>query len=1596
MSPEQRLQELGRLMARAAAGDGEGGLGISLETLLDLLLCLFYECSSARVCRDQTISGFLQRVTPFITRVKELRLHREDFEILKVIGRGAFGEVAVVKLKETEKVFAMKILHKWEMLKRADAACFREERDILVKGRGRWITTLHYAFQDELYLYLIMDYYAGGDLLTLLSKFEDRLPEDLARFYVAEMVLAIDSIHQLNYVHRDIKPDNVLIDVSGHIRLADFGSCLRLRQDGTVETSMAVGTPDYISPEILQAMEDGKGKYGTECDWWSLGVCIYELLFGETPFYAESLVETYGKIMNHKDKLTFPPDADNVSEGARDLIGRLVCSKDKRLGQAGIGELQRQPFFAGIDWEGISNRPPPYVPEVASPTDTSNFDLNDNVLKPWDAAPPSSRGAFCGLHLPFVGFTYTSCSSLSDRARLGDALGTVTLDHGEAEATGRGIKQARRGSKELGSGLRESQVDTADGARRVGAAPGPQVRLLEEELSSVRQQRDEALKEASGLQEELSSRSRELRETRSQLEREARESAERRSELRARLREREGELEAAREKVRSLQRELDRTVRAKEEVEGRARGEAARQRTLLARTEQRRQQLSSEFGRLKVGPSRSPEQEASAPGRDPAMVAEGLAGEEDEASRREGAPAGELRDLREQLEESEGRCRRLEAEVSACGEQLETAQRERDLARREALQELTETHEEETQQLREECGKLRAEAELLGEQLEKLQAANRHLEEELGAAQGRRESASQWDSQIAEIIQWVSEEKEARGYLHSLTNRMTEELESLRRTGGPAKPADQDWRSRRLQRVEASARLELQSALEAEIRAKQLLREQLTEAKAGGLLTECKLQDAEKEIESLKQELASLKEEAEVRSQRGLQQGPLLTFLPRLSDEVPDFSASSHLSPDGRKSPGGKGPLTGGPAAPGVGAAESSAEPLSPRTSVKKPTSPAPRGPPVTKPTPHQFKVQSFRVPTKCMRCTSLMVGLIRQGVVCEVCHYSCHAGCSAGAVGCPAPLGQLRSLGIDPSRGTGTALEGSVSVPRPAGVRRGWQRAFAVLSDCRLLVFEAAEPKGTGTGTGTGAAHIFDLRDEGFFVSSVLPSDVIHANKKDVPCIFRVTASQLRVPSTKTTLLILVENESEKRKWVTVINELVSICRQNGLQERLVLEATEAYDNTLPLISNVQTAAILDRERIALGTDEGLYLLHVTRNELTLLGDRKRVHLLVPVPGSGLLAAVAGRGRSLRLYGRPELATKVREARGAQLLAAGPLSEPGSGCLCLANRRQVSCWRLEAGPPVRWRPLRELQAPGPVQWMGLFGERLCLGYPSGFSLWPLRGPEPARELVSPGDPALGFLSRAPADALCAAPLSPDLFLLCFSTVGVFVDAEGRRAQREELMWPAAPLAAACNGSYLTVYSENMVNVFSVKTAEWVQTIPLKKVRPLSADGSLNLAAGEPVRLVYLRSEERGRDSLVVSETPSSGRRQLFRTGSKRQFAFRISEEDRVQQWREMLKDPQARSKLISNPTNFSHVVHVGPGQPTQNLRDRPLPVNSPDEKGQAPFNLPMFRHRSNTESGLLGFLSSDKASSGSAASSSSTRLPRKQISMDSASLTDF
>ncbi|XP_077141603.1 myotonin-protein kinase isoform X3 [Ranitomeya variabilis] len=385
---------------------------LNLDALLDLMLCVCHELVTSPLVSETHITDFLHWAEPLVQNIREQRMKRSDFDIIKVIGRGAFSEVAVVRKKSNAQVYALKIMNKWDLLKRSDVACFREEREVLVNGDKRWITQLHFAFQDDNYLYLVMDYYVGGDLLSLLSKFSDGFPPHMAIFYLAEMVMAVNSVHSLGYIHRDIKPDNMLLNRSGHIHLGDFGSCLKLRQDGTVSCSVAVGTPDYLSPEILLALEDHTLSYGVECDWWSIGACAYEMFFGHPPFYAESVVETYGKILHYKEHFNFPSSASELPPEALDFISSLICDRESRLGINGLQDFQSHPLFDEIDWERLREFIPPFVPESGGATDTSNFDVVEDQLSEMisgggETISDVGDSSPLGVNLPFVGYSYT-------------------------------------------------------------------------------------------------------------------------------------------------------------------------------------------------------------------------------------------------------------------------------------------------------------------------------------------------------------------------------------------------------------------------------------------------------------------------------------------------------------------------------------------------------------------------------------------------------------------------------------------------------------------------------------------------------------------------------------------------------------------------------------------------------------------------------------------------------------------------------------------------------------------------------------------------------------------------------------------------------------------------------------------------------------------------------------------------------------------------------------------------------------------------------------------------------------------------------------
>lgn len=488
-------------------------------------------------------------------RERRRKVDANAFIKLKTIGHGAFGVVSLVREKPSGNLYAMKQLRKADMLRKGQEGHIRAERDVLKAaslvhspGSAEWIVKMHYSFQDSDNLYLVLEYMGGGDLLNLLIE-RDVFEEDFTRFYIAEMVLAIESCHKHGFIHRDIKPDNFLFDPNGHIKLSDFGLATDLHwahdtsyyenqrlhllhkhgidledpiTDGKrtkrmtpreIEQLMGggqgqggiftwrdkhrrklaysvCGTNSYMSPEVIR----GNG-YSYSCDWWSLGVIMFECLYGFPPFVSNSRHVTRQKILNWKQSLRFP-SKPRVSHEGVNLMQQLLCEPEDRLGSQTSSSVNRpdafvvqarrssfiphygstgsvdgaeliktHPWFAGIDWPNIHRYPAPYKPELRHPEDTRHFDsdIPAEPLAPANGAPPDAtrdpllRDKAYGAEildvrkaLAFAGFTHKSPRTI-EYTRVDQAFDTSpNIGHGQ-QGTVRG-RQLVREARSVGKG----------------------------------------------------------------------------------------------------------------------------------------------------------------------------------------------------------------------------------------------------------------------------------------------------------------------------------------------------------------------------------------------------------------------------------------------------------------------------------------------------------------------------------------------------------------------------------------------------------------------------------------------------------------------------------------------------------------------------------------------------------------------------------------------------------------------------------------------------------------------------------------------------------------------------------------------------------------------------------------------------------------------------------------------------------------------------------------------------------------------------------------------------------------------------------------
>ncbi|KAG0289945.1 Serine/threonine-protein kinase MRCK alpha, partial [Linnemannia gamsii] len=377
----------GTLTGDLSAVRGGGGV----DALVDGLIAIHDDTRAVLNTENWgALPAFWDRFEKTVSQLKLLRINKDDFETLKALTRGQYGKVSIVRSRLDGGIYAMKTLNKMYILSQKDKILYMEERQVLAIT-SEWFPTLHAAFQDEVNLYLVMEYAPGGDLYSILDKKQDELnkinghaddnaddndgnssddedttlTEDEIRFYIAEIVLAVSELHKNHYIHRDLKPQNILLDATGHIMLADFGACARLDASGQVHgQTVPLGTWDYMSPEKNLSFDKGM----------------------------------------------------EISPECKDLITRLLARKENRLGKNGVEEIKFHPFFKGIDWDNIRKSTPPFLPVIETPDDTSNFrfdddlDGSDETMQDKQSTVVDYRGGrlrrFEGYNLAFIGYTY--------------------------------------------------------------------------------------------------------------------------------------------------------------------------------------------------------------------------------------------------------------------------------------------------------------------------------------------------------------------------------------------------------------------------------------------------------------------------------------------------------------------------------------------------------------------------------------------------------------------------------------------------------------------------------------------------------------------------------------------------------------------------------------------------------------------------------------------------------------------------------------------------------------------------------------------------------------------------------------------------------------------------------------------------------------------------------------------------------------------------------------------------------------------------------------------------------------------------------------
>ncbi|EDR25968.1 hypothetical protein, conserved [Entamoeba dispar SAW760] len=314
------------------------------------------------ICHSQQSNIYKSKIT------KET-VTQKDFDVKCLLGKGAYGKVFLVEMISTHEIFAMKTIEKKQIIEYEEIEHTMSERRILSKLRHPFLVNLYYSFQTPTHLFYIIDYCPGGEFYYYLQK-NGKVSEEDAKFYAAQILLAIEHLHSSNIVYRDIKPENILIGADGYLRLTDFGlSKENVTKENTTNTFC--GTPEYLAPEVVIGKD-----YSEPVDWWGFGILIYEMIHGHAPFTSEDIQQLFQKIIH--DPVIFPNVSYPTADCKRCIQDLLVKDPEKRL--TNPNNIKSHPWFKGFDWEGLFQKKlsPPFVPVLKDKTDTSNF--NEDII----------------------------------------------------------------------------------------------------------------------------------------------------------------------------------------------------------------------------------------------------------------------------------------------------------------------------------------------------------------------------------------------------------------------------------------------------------------------------------------------------------------------------------------------------------------------------------------------------------------------------------------------------------------------------------------------------------------------------------------------------------------------------------------------------------------------------------------------------------------------------------------------------------------------------------------------------------------------------------------------------------------------------------------------------------------------------------------------------------------------------------------------------------------------------------------------------------------------------------------------------------------